>query len=56
MSVNSRLKATKIIDQRKGFRRQRIRGSSCEWKDSVDIDILVRSMNGAEKNMRSMMS
>ena len=50
MSVNSRLKATKIIGQRKAFDRQRIPGSSCARKQTVDIDILVTSRNGDKKN------
>ena len=41
MSVNSRLKATKIIGQRKAFYRQIISESSCAKKETVDIDILV---------------
>ena len=45
MSVNSRLKATKIIGQRKAFYRQRIPESSYARKKTVDIDILVTSMN-----------
>ena len=46
MSVNSRLKATKIIGQRKAFYRHRIPESSCARKKTVDIDILVTSKNG----------
>ena len=46
MSVNSRLKATKMIGQRKAFCRQRIPESSCAKKEIVDIDILVTSRNG----------
>ena len=38
MSVNSRLKATKIIGQMKAFYRQRIPESSCATKETVDID------------------
>ena len=45
ISVNSRLKATKIIGQRKAFYRQRIPESSCARKTTVDIDILVTSRN-----------
>ena len=41
MSVNSRLKATKIIGQRKAFYRQRTQGSSFARKGTVDIDIHV---------------
>ena len=53
MSVNSRLKATTIIVQRKSFYRQRIPGSSCKRKGTVDIDILVTSRNGDRKIMQS---
>ena len=49
MSVNSRLKATKIIGQRKAFYRQIIPESSCARKETVDIDILVTSRNGDRK-------
>ena len=53
MSVNSRLKATKIKGQRKAFYRQRIPESSCARKETVDIDILVTSRNGYRKIMQS---
>ena len=53
MSVNSRLKATKIIGQRKAFYRQRIPEPSCARKESVDIDILVISRNGDRKTIQS---
>ena len=53
MSVNPKLKATKIIGQRKAFYRQRIPESSCARKETVDIDILVTSGNGARKIMQS---
>ena len=53
MSVNSGLKATKIIGQRKAFYRQRIPESSCARKETVDIDILVRSRNCDRKLMQS---
>ena len=46
MSVNSRLKATKILGQRKAFCRQRISESSCAGKETIDIDIVVTSRNG----------
>ena len=46
MSVNSRLKATKIIGQGKAFYSKRIPGSKCARKETVDIDILVTSSNG----------
>ena len=53
MSVNSGLKATEIIGQRKTFYRQRIPEFSCARKETVDIDILVRSRNGNRKIMQS---
>ena len=46
MSVNSRLKATKIIGQRKAFYKQRIPESSCARKETVDIEIFVTSRKG----------
>ena len=54
MSVNSELKATKIIGQRKAFYRHRIPESSCARKETVDIEILVTSRNGDRKIMESM--
>ena len=53
MSVNSRLKATKIIGQRKAFYRQRTPEFNCARKETVDIDILVTSRNGDRKIMQS---
>ena len=53
MSVNSRLKATKIIGQSKAFYRQKIPESKCTMKETVDIDILVTSRNGHRKIMQS---
>ena len=53
MSVNSELKATKIISQRKAFYRQRIPEFSCARKETVDIDILATSRNGHRKIMQS---
>ena len=53
MSVNSRLKATKIKGQRKAFYRQRILEFSCARKETVDIDIIVTSRNGERKIMQS---
>ena len=53
MSVNSGLKATKIIGQRKAFYRHRIPEFSCARKETVDIDILVTSRNGDRKIMQS---
>ena len=53
MFVNYRLKATKIIVQRKAFHRQRIPESSCAKKETVDIDILVTSRNGDRNIMQS---
>ena len=51
MSVNSRLKAISIIDQKKAFNRQIIPESSCVRKETVDIDILAMSSNGDGKIM-----
>ena len=53
MSVDSRLKATNAIGQRKAFYGQRIPDSSCARKETVDIDILVTSGNGDRKIMQS---
>ena len=53
MSVNSRLKATKIIGQRKAFYRQRIPEPSCARKETVDIDILATSTNDDRKIIQS---
>ena len=53
MSVNSRLKATKIIGQRKTFYRQRIQESSCARKETADIGILATSRNGHRKIIQS---
>ena len=53
MSVNSRLKATKIIGQRKAFYRQRIPESSCARKETLEMEILVTSNNGNRKIMWS---
>ena len=49
MSVNSTLKITKIIGQRKAFYRERIPETSCARKETVEIDIPVPSMNGNRK-------
>ena len=53
MSVNSRIKVTKIVGQTKAFYRHRIPGSSCVRFLSVDIDILVTSSNGDRKILLS---
>ena len=53
MSVNSRLKATEVIGQRKEFYRQRIPEPSCARKETVGIDILVTSRNGDRTNMQT---
>ena len=53
MSVNSRLKTTKIIGQRKAFYRQRIPESSSARKETIDMDNLVTSRNGDKKIMQS---
>ena len=54
MSVNSRLKATKIIGQREAFYRQRIPEPSCARNETVDIDIFVTSENGDKKKSCSL--
>ena len=53
MSVNSKLKAIKIIGQMKALYKQRIPESSCARKGIVDTDILVTSRNGERKIMQS---
>ena len=53
MPVNSGLKATKIIDQRKTLYRQRIAEFSSARKETVDIYILATSRNGDSKIMQS---
>ena len=53
MSVNSILKATQIIRQRKAFYRQRIPEFSCARKEAFDIDIPVTYRNGDRKIMQS---
>ena len=52
MSINSRLKVTKIIGQRRAFLKQRIPERSYAKKETVDIDILVPSRNGDRKIMQ----
>ena len=52
MSVNSRLKAIKIIGQREAFYRQGIPESSCARKETLDINILVISRNSDRKIMQ----
>ena len=54
MSVNSRLKATKIIGQREAFYRQTIPEPSCARNETVDIDIFVTSENGDKKKSCSL--
>ena len=49
MSVNFRLKDTKIILQRKAFYKKRIPECNCARKKTVDIDIPVASRNGDRK-------
>ena len=53
MSVNSRLKATKMTGQRKAFYRQRIPEPSCAKKEIVDIVIIVTSRNADRKILQS---
>ena len=52
MFVNSRLKATEIIGQRKAFYRQKIPQPRCARKEPVVIDILVKFRNGDRKIMQ----
>ena len=51
MFVNSGLKATQIIGQRKAFYRQRIPEFRRARKETADIDILATSRNGDRKIM-----
>ena len=53
MSVNSKLKATKIIGYRKTFYRQRILEFSFARIETVDIDILITYTNGDRKIRQS---
>ena len=53
MSVNSRLKAPKVIDQGKANYRQKILEPSNARKEIVDIDILVTSKNVYRKIIQS---
>ena len=53
ISVNSRLKATSIIFQRKAFYRHRIPESSCVRKGTVNLDSHATSRNGDRKIMQS---
>ena len=53
MSLNSGLKVTKIISQRKAYYRQRIAEFSRARKETVDIDIVVTSRNVHRKIMQS---
>ena len=46
MSVNSRLKATQILDQSKAFYRQKLPEPKYARKGTVDIESLVTSKNG----------
>ena len=56
MSANCRLKATKIIGQRRALNRQGIPESSCARKETVDIGILVTSKNGDRKRKWNQLS
>ena len=53
MSVNSRLKLTKIISQRKAFYGHRISETNCARKETVDIDVQATSRNGGRKTRQS---
>ena len=50
--INSTCKAIKIISQRKVFCWQRIPESSWMWKDIIDTNIFITSVNGYRKIMR----
>ena len=52
MSVNSKIKATKIIGQRKVLYRQRIPEAGCARKETVDINIFAIFRNGDRKIMQ----
>ena len=52
-AVISKFNAILIIGQRKAFYRDRIPESSCERKETVDIDILITSRNGYREIMQS---
>ena len=54
MSLNSRLKATNIIGQRKAFYRQRIPESSCARKETADMDILKKAVSNTKKLVKEM--
>ena len=54
MSATSRLKATKIIGQRKAIYKQRIPQCSYAKKETVNIDILLTSRNGNRKILQAM--
>ena len=51
MPVNSGLKATKIIGQRKAFYRQIIPECSCAGKETVDIDTLCALVGGVVRRL-----
>ena len=53
MSVNSRLKTTKIKGQQKAFYKRRIPEFSRARKKAADVDILVTSRNGDRQIMQS---
>ena len=53
MFLNSGLKTTNIIGQRKAFYRQRLPEFSRVRKGTVDIDMLATSRNGERKIMQS---
>ena len=53
MSVNSRLKAAKIIGKGKAFYRQKIPEPSCARKETVDIDNLITPRNDYRKILQS---
>ena len=50
--INATLEAIQIIDQSKVFCKQRIPGSGCARKETVDRDILITSRNDERKIMQ----
>ena len=52
MPFSSRLTAIYFIGQRKAFCRQIIQNSSCSRKETVDLDMLLKSRNDEQKVMQ----
>ena len=53
MSVDYRLEATEIMDQRKTFYKRIIPESTCGRKETANTELLVTSRNGERKIMQS---